>query len=154
MTDQLGFSWDDEPTVWLVSTPAIPFVWGRVTEIMKAHPEWLLDGFYNLEELEAFLMGNQMDLWVAVDEDNDIEAVWLCRFEKWDQFSIYNINWGGGKVMPHAREAIARAEQYARTVLKADKIALDGRRGWLRVTESMGFEPAGVSLWKTLGREH
>lgn len=152
-TMERGIS-SDNSRIRLVSPGTLPFVWDEVVEVMRKHPRGLLDGWFTEQEVYAALFSNRYDLWIALDdlENAKIEAVALARLEPYTEFSIYRIMWCGGKVKPHLPDVMKQFELYATDVLKADKLAFDGRVGFIRTHSKYGFEVVRFEMWKSLGK--
>lgn len=142
--------------VRIIHPQAVEWVWPDVREIMREHPEGLLDGFVSEEGVLTQILSGQIDLWLGLDSlvEGNVDFVGLCRFEQFEAFSLYRVLWVGGHFMPHLEDAVAQVSTYAREVVKADKLALDGRYGWLRTMERFDFEVVRYEMWKPLARSN
>jgi hypothetical protein len=154
MLDMAERGTSSESKIRLVSPAMLPFIWEEVLEVMREHPRGLLDGWFTEQEVYQALFTNRYDLWVALSdlEESKIEAVALARLEPYTEFSIYRIMWCGGKVKKHLDDVMKQFNLYATDVLKADKLAFDGRLGFIRTHSKYGFEVVRFEMWKSLGK--
>lgn len=129
--------------------------WPYLLAIMKAHPEGLLDGFFNEGDVFAAIATNRYDVWLGMDEElENVQLAALCRLEKYEAFSIYRICWVGGKMGPLFSAGLKKIEAYAANVLKAEKVAFDCRKGLVRLAEPLGYKIFRYEVWKSIQRSN
>jgi hypothetical protein len=143
--------------VRIIHPQFLPHVWPMVLKVLREHPRELLDGYYTEADIyEKILLGG-LDLWIGLDslDEGSIDFVSLCRLEKYTGFSLYRIEWVGGKFLDeHLIDATDQVSRYARDIVKADKLAFSGGLGWTRIMEKFNFSVVRFEMWKPLSRSN
>lgn len=147
---EAGTSLDRPSRVWLVERENINSVWQAVEQVIVENGQEFLE-WYSLPELWEELHRGGMDLWVVVEEGKII-VVGLCGTERHARKAAYHVYWVGGKgFLKHRRDGIARIEQFAKEVVGAEWVMINGRPGWIRAMKKFGYNIATYRIEKRVG---
>jgi hypothetical protein len=137
--------------IGLVPIEALEFVWPVVSQIFEHYPRGLLDYYYTLDDLYAFIETKQFDLWLGVD-DQKIELVGLCRALNYEHAKLYEIAWVGGKWSKYQPMAISIIEAYAEAA-KCTRVVFKSRVGFVRKMQTFGYSPTHIVCEKEITKK-
>ena len=105
---------------------------------------------YNIETVKKFIDDRIIALWVALNEENDIKAVITTRVQQYPEGRALEMDWIGGEEMTEwLPEFHSTLESYARD-MNCDFMAGQGRKGWTKPLQTLGWEAEFVSYRKDL----
>ncbi len=143
----------DDFAIMLWSGPPVDYIWEDVEPLLKQGEEWL-SPYYSLSDIHTLLRGGKLVLWTAADEGG-IVLVMLVEIVSFPACTLTRILYIGGSGVKRILPLIDFLHLWARRH-GADRIEVNGRPGWLRLLEPMGYLFESITLVRELDdvKEH
>jgi hypothetical protein len=126
----------------------VPMLWGKIVSILNEYgQEWL--ELVDENTVLAGLYTGQMDLWAGM-QDGELDGFAVCAWERHPRRSYYHIiQIMGRNLHLYFPSGMKLIEQYA-CLNGAYEVVIEGRKGWLRKMEPLGYKPRTVRLRKNV----
>jgi len=118
----------------------------QILPYLKVSEEWT-SGRATADDILAFILSRQMQLWVVMDDQN-IYGHLITEVKQYHQCKMFAIQYCA--MEPHVMEQVSdRMQELAEGYAKAAGcvgIEFTGRPGWSKVTKKYGYEIQSVSF--------
>ena len=132
-----------------IPPPRVDSVWGLVGQFLQPAVDQQ-DG-YLMEDVKIMLLRGAWQLWVAVDDDNEVHASGVTRIDNYPRKRVLTITFLGGKEMKNWKHLLSDIEATA-VQNGCNELEIQGRKGWAR--EMKDFKHTDVVCYKKIGDSH
>lgn len=123
--------------------------WHKIRDLLK-DAMLTTRGKYDEKSIFFFLIGGKMQLWVAIDEEENVAAIAITENILYPLgINVFRVICGTGHNRYEWQHMMGDLEKRARELGCAD-MEIMARPGWLRVMKAQGFEMTHIQLNKSL----
>lgn len=112
------------------------------------------NGFYSIYDLIGFIYGKSHQLWIVADDDSKrILAILMTTIRESLKKRILDLQFAAsvedsGSLLKDFREVMNDELDNFAVINNCDAIQIEGRRGWKKVMEPVGYKEVAVVLEK------
>ena len=112
-----------------VPPSAVDSVWDKASGYLE--PAVALQDGYLMEDVKRMLLRGAWQLWVAVDDSNEMHAASITRVDTYPRKRVMVINFLGGREMKNWKHLLGDIEDTA-VQNGCTELEIQGRKGWAR----------------------
>lgn len=129
-----------EPKLCRVDQDSLPFLWDAALNIMKEHPQGLLD-VMSSEEVLSNIQNGLYDLWLGIHK-RSVEVALLTSYSRHAYSNPLFLIWGGGSGKKYWKTGTKTLEHFASVIGATEIRVFSNRPGTAKWAEKLGYKPA------------
>ena len=150
-TEEPGLSFNE--TIWIADTNFIRNYYTYIQDLFVTKGKDTLLNVMSLEDLKIRLFDGSLHLWIAMDDNFEVDCIAIGALESHAYERNYHILWiGGANLKGHLLNAVRRLEEYAQLIGVRHVTLHKMRPGLARWMKKFGYKSDPTTVTKTFMR--